>query len=118
MAREGANRQNPLNGGRLMLSYTRTAVSSILFASSFLIGGARAAMADSGLPAPAAAGFAEQLYRVDCGHSLANDESVWTPGENVGRSIEFSSTCWLIKAGPKWALLATGVSEGTLVDPA
>jgi N-acyl homoserine lactone hydrolase len=100
-----------------MLNYTRTAAISILFASSFLIGGARAAMADSGLPDPAAAGFAEQLYRVDCGHSLANDESVWTPGENVGRSIEFSSTCWLIKRGSQWVLWDTGVPEATLNDP-
>jgi hypothetical protein len=45
------------------------------------------------LPDPVKAGVAERLYRLDCGHSLANDESVWTPGENVGRSIEFSSTC-------------------------
>ncbi len=24
------------------------------------------------------------------GHSLANDESVWTPGQNAGKSIQFS----------------------------
>src|ERR1700735_1394940 len=67
--------------------------------------------------ASAAAGFAEKLYRLDCGHSLANDESVWTPGENVGRSIEFSSTCWLIKRGSAWVLWDTGVPEATLNDP-
>ena len=43
----------------------------------------------SKLPEPTGAGFADKLYRLDGGHSLANDESVWTPGENVGRSIEF-----------------------------
>ena len=57
------------------------------------------------------------LYRLDCGHSLANDESVWTPGENVGRSIEFSSTCWLIKRGSEWVLWDTGVPQATLNDP-
>jgi glyoxylase-like metal-dependent hydrolase (beta-lactamase superfamily II) len=81
------------------------------------IGGTRTATGESGLPAPATAGFAEKLYRLDCGHSLANDESVWTPGENVGRSIEFSSTCWLIKAGSKWVLWDTGVPQATLNDP-
>ena len=66
------------------------------------------ATAHSRLPNPAAAGFADKLYRLDGGHSLANDESVWTPGENVGRSIEFSSTCWLIQRGNEWLLWDTG----------
>src|SRR5262249_42972655 len=59
----------------------------------------------------------EKLFRLDCGHSLANDESVWTPGDNVGRSIEFSSTCWLIKHGVDWLLWDTGVPEAALNDP-
>ena len=100
-----------------MLKHARTAIISILIASSLSIGGARSASADSKLPDPATAGFAEKLYRLDCGHSLANDESVWTPGENVGRSIEFSSTCWLIKRGSEWVLWDTGVPEATLNDP-
>jgi N-acyl homoserine lactone hydrolase len=100
-----------------MLKHTRTAIISILVASSLSIAGTRPATADSRLPDPATAGFAEKLYRLDCGHSLANDESVWTPGENVGRSIEFSSTCWLIKRGSEWMLWDTGVPQATLNDP-
>ncbi|MGA7958683.1 MAG: N-acyl homoserine lactonase family protein [Xanthobacteraceae bacterium] len=73
--------------------------------------------AHSRLPDPAAAGFADRLYRLDGGHSLANDESVWTPGENVGRSIQFSSTCWLIQRGNQWLLWDTGVPESALNDP-
>ncbi len=73
--------------------------------------------ADSTLPDATRAGFAEKLYRLDGGHSLANDESVWTPGENVGRSIAFSSTCWLIQRGSKWLLWDTGVPESALNDP-
>ena len=69
------------------------------------------------LPDPASAGVAGKLYRLDCGHSLANDESVWTPGENVGRDIEFSSTCWLIKHGTQWLLWDTGVPQSALHDP-
>ena len=75
------------------------------------------AAAHSRLPNPAAAGFADKLYRLDGGHSLANDESVWTPGENVGRSIEFSSTCWLIQRGNEWLLWDTGVPQSALNDP-
>ena len=97
---------------------TRMAIISIiLVGSSLSMGGARLATANSDLPDPSTAGFAEKLYRLDCGHSLANDESVWTPGENVGRSIEFSSTCWLIKRGNEWVLWDTGVPQATLNDP-
>jgi N-acyl homoserine lactone hydrolase len=75
------------------------------------------ASADSTLPDPTRASFAEKLYRLDGGHSLANDESVWTPGQNVGRSIAFSSTCWLIQRESKWLLWDTGVPQSALNDP-
>ena len=100
-----------------MFKHKKSGVMSIVIACSLSIGGTRIASADSKLPDPATAGFAERLYRLDCGHSLANDESVWTPGENVGRSIEFSSTCWLIKRGSEWVLWDTGVPQSTLGDP-
>jgi N-acyl homoserine lactone hydrolase len=100
-----------------MFNPARTAIMSILIASSFSTGGASTEAIDNKLPEPAKAGFAEKLYRVDCGHSLANDESVWTPGENLGKSIEFSSTCWLIKHGSQWVLWDTGVPQSTLNDP-
>ena len=100
-----------------MSKHMRTAILSILAAASLLVGGTLTATADSKLPDPKRAGFAEKLYRLDCGHSLANDEAVWTPGENVGRSIEFSSTCWLLKRGSEWLLWDTGVPEAALNDP-
>ena len=75
------------------------------------------ANANSKLPDPIRAGFADKLYRLDGGHSLANDELVWTPGENVGKSIQFSSTCWLIEHGNEWLLWDTGVPELALNDP-
>ncbi|WGD55151.1 N-acyl homoserine lactonase family protein [Bradyrhizobium sp. CB1650] len=99
-----------------MIKHARTAIISIMIAFSFSVGGARAAAGEK-LPDPAKAGFAERLYRIDCGHSLANDESIWTPGENVGKSIQFSSTCWLIKRGNEWVLWDTGVPQSALNDP-
>jgi N-acyl homoserine lactone hydrolase len=78
---------------------------------------APAAAAEARLPDVTRAAFADKLYRLDGGHSLANDESIWTPGENVGRSIEFSSTCWLIEHGNEWLLWDTGVPESALNDP-
>ena len=77
----------------------------------------READARSKLPDLIHAGVAQRLYRLDCGRSRANDESVWTPGENVGRNIEFSSTCWLIQHDSEWLLWDTGVPETTLNDP-
>jgi N-acyl homoserine lactone hydrolase len=100
-----------------MSKYARTAILSFLVAASLLLDGRPTATADSRLPDASRAGFADKLYRLDCGHSLANDESVWTPGENVGRSIAFSSTCWLIHRGNEWLLWDTGVPQSTLNDP-
>ena len=98
-----------------MLRKTRQALSLAMLA--LMLAGAADATAASKLPDPHSAGVAERLYRLDCGHSLANDESVWTPGENLGRDIEFSSTCWLIKHGSEWLLWDTGVPETALNDP-
>jgi N-acyl homoserine lactone hydrolase len=82
-----------------------------------MLDGTGVANAGTKLPDPIRAGVAEKLYRLDCGRSLANDESVWTPAENVGRDIQFSSTCWLIKRGSEWLLWDTGVPESSLNDP-
>jgi glyoxylase-like metal-dependent hydrolase (beta-lactamase superfamily II) len=100
-----------------MLRQIRVAVSFVLLAFSLMMEGTSDANAGSKLPDAIKAGVAEKLFRLDCGRSLANDESVWTPGENVGRNIEFSSTCWLIKHGSEWLLWDTGVPEAALNDP-
>lgn len=103
--------------GIVMLRKTAVAVSIAMLALMLMVEGTSDAKPRSKLPDPINAGVARRLYRLDCGHSLANDESVWTPGENVGRSIEFSSTCWLIEHGSDWLLWDTGVPEATLGDP-
>jgi glyoxylase-like metal-dependent hydrolase (beta-lactamase superfamily II) len=100
-----------------MLTQAKVALSFVLVAFSLMMEGTPDANADSKLPDPIKAGVAEKLFRLDCGRSLANDESVWTPGENVGRSIEFSSTCWLIKHESEWLLWDAGVPEVAHNDP-
>ena len=100
-----------------MLTQIKLAASFGMLTLMLTMVGVKDANAGSKLPDPVNTGVAERLYRLDCGHSLANDESVWTPGENVGRDIEFSSTCWLIKHGREWLLWDTGVPEATLNDP-
>jgi Metallo-beta-lactamase superfamily len=113
-------RNKPLRfrrGGMVMLRRAKMAASFVLVAFSLVMVRTPVANAGSKLPDPVNAGVAEKLFRLDCGHSLANDESVWTPGENVGHSIEFSSTCWLIKHGSEWLLWDSGVPESAYNNP-
>ncbi len=100
-----------------MLGRPVSSLVAAALATAVMMESITCAMAGSALPDPAHAATADRLYRLDCGRSLANDESVWTPGENVGRDINFSSTCWLIKHGKQWLLWDTGVPESTLHDP-
>jgi N-acyl homoserine lactone hydrolase len=96
---------------------TRTVISYVMLSLTLMLGRTAEGHTGSQLPDPGNARVANKLYRLDCGHSIANDESVWTPGVNVGRSIEFSSTCWLIQHGNEWLLWDTGVPEAALNDP-
>jgi len=100
-----------------MLRRIELALSFALIAFLLVMAGTPDANAGSNLPDPVKADVADKLFRLDCGRSLANDESVWTPGENIGRKIEFSSTCWLVKHGGEWLLWDTGVPESALNDP-
>src|ERR1700730_15462134 len=107
-----------LGGARVVMSrQTTAAVSVVMLGFVLMMEGTTDANAGSKLPDPINAGVAAKLYRLDCGHSLANDESVWTPGENVGRDVEFSSTCGLIKHGSEWLLWDTGVPQAALNNP-
>jgi N-acyl homoserine lactone hydrolase len=61
-----------------------------------------------GLAAPVAAQTADRLYVMDCGHNSAKDQSRWSPGVNVGKPIEMSDMCVLIKHREQWLLWDTG----------
>ena len=95
----------------------KMSLAVVLVALSLGVEGTRGSSAASNLPDAMRSGVVEKLFRLDCGRSLANDESVWTPGKNVGDSIEFSSTCWLIKHGGEWLLWDAGVPEAAHNDP-
>jgi N-acyl homoserine lactone hydrolase len=101
----------------VMLRQIKAAILLVVVTLLLMVEGALDARADSKLPNPLNAGVAQQLFRLDCGRSVANDESVWTPGQNVGVSIEFSSTCWLVRHGSEWLLWDTGVPEAAHSDP-
>jgi N-acyl homoserine lactone hydrolase len=90
---------------------------AVILGASLMTQGMADTNARSQLPDPVKAATADKLFRLDCGRSVANDESVWTPGENVGRTIAFSSTCWLVKHRSEWLLWDTGVPQSALNDP-
>jgi hypothetical protein len=106
-ARRGAARLGSAlrlrRGGTVMLQRLNLSASAVPEVSRTPTEIARAS-ATSRLPDPAKAGIADKPFRLDRGRSVANDESVWIPGENVGRSVQFSSTCWLVKHGGDWLL--------------
>src|SRR4051812_49947555 len=71
-----------------------------------------------GCAAPAAktAGV-DRLYVMDCGHNAALDQARWSPGVNVGKPIELSDACYLIKHGAQWLLWDTGYPDAVADTP-
>jgi N-acyl homoserine lactone hydrolase len=67
--------------------------------------------------APAGAQTAERLYVMDCGHNSAKDQSIWSPGIDVGKPIEQADTCSLIKHGSQWLLWDTGYPDAIADTP-
>jgi len=66
---------------------------------------------------PAAAQTADRLYLMDCGHNSAKDQARWSPGVNVGKPIELSDTCVLIKHREQWLLWDTGYPDAVADRP-
>ena len=60
----------------------------------------------------------DRLYVLDCGHNAALDQARWSPGVSVGKPIELSDNCYLIKHGAKWLLWDTGYPDAVAERPA
>jgi hypothetical protein len=69
------------------------------------------------MAAPAAAQTADRLYVMDCGHNSAKDQSRWSPGVNVGKPIEMSDMCVLVKHREQWLLWDTGYPDAIADQP-
>ncbi|TWS98319.1 N-acyl homoserine lactonase family protein [Reyranella sp. CPCC 100927] len=65
----------------------------------------------------AAARTVDRLYVMDCGHNAASDQSRWSPGVNVGKPIELSDNCYLIRHGNEWLLWDTGYPDSVAAGP-
>src|SRR5438105_141137 len=72
----------------------------------------------SGQPASAESkSGVERLYILYCGEGTAGDISLWSPGVNVGKTMEFSVNCYLIKHAQGWLLWDTGVADAVAAMP-
>ncbi len=59
----------------------------------------------------------DRLYVMDCGQNAATDQSRWSPGVNVGKPIELSDNCYLIRHGAEWLLWDTGYPDAVAEKP-
>jgi N-acyl homoserine lactone hydrolase len=59
----------------------------------------------------------ERLYILNCGEGVAGDISRWSPGVNVGKSMDFVDNCYLIKHAQGWMLWDTGVADALAAMP-
>ena len=59
----------------------------------------------------------ERLFIINCGEGVAGDISRWSPGVNVGKSMDFVDNCYLIKHARGWMIWDTGVADAVAAMP-
>ena len=59
----------------------------------------------------------DKLYILNCGEGVAGDISRWSPGVNVGKSMDFVDNCYLIHHTQGWLLWDTGVTDAIAAMP-
>lgn len=59
----------------------------------------------------------QRLYILNCGEGVAGDISRWSPGVNVGKSMDFVDNCYLIRHAKGWLLWDTGVPDAVAAMP-
>lgn len=59
----------------------------------------------------------QRLYILNCGEGVAGDISRWSPGVNVGKSMPFADSCYLIKHAQGWMLWDTGLADSVAAMP-
>jgi N-acyl homoserine lactone hydrolase len=59
----------------------------------------------------------DKLYILNCGEGVAGDISRWSPGVNVGKSMDFVDNCYLIHDVQGWLLWDTGIPDAVAAMP-
>ena len=88
----------------------RTAIAAVFTASCMCLLVQQASYAES-------EPRAERLHRIYCGEGTAGDISLWSPGVNIGKTMEFSVNCYLIRHSQGWLLWDTGVADSVAAMP-
>ncbi len=68
--------------------------------------------------ADAAKKTVDRMYVLECGELKIKDISAnWSPGVNVGKPMDFSDTCYLIRHGDRLMLWDSGISDSVADKP-
>jgi hypothetical protein len=59
----------------------------------------------------------DTLYVLNCGEGVAGDISRWSPGVNIGKSMDMSENCYLIHHTQGWLLWDTGLPDALAAMP-
>jgi N-acyl homoserine lactone hydrolase len=59
----------------------------------------------------------DRLYILNCGEGVAGDISRWSPGVDVGKSMEMAENCYLIHHAQGWLLWDTGIPDSIASMP-
>jgi glyoxylase-like metal-dependent hydrolase (beta-lactamase superfamily II) len=59
----------------------------------------------------------DRLFILNCGEGVAGEISRWSPGVNVGKSMDFVDNCYLIKHAQGWMIWDTGVTDAVAAMP-
>src|SRR6266852_3069113 len=59
----------------------------------------------------------DKLYILNCGEGVAGDISRWSPGVNVGKSMDFADNCYLMHHTQGWLLWDTGITDAIAAMP-
>jgi N-acyl homoserine lactone hydrolase len=66
---------------------------------------------------PASTAGVDKLYVLYCGEGTAPDQSLWSPGVNVGVPLLLSDNCYLIYHAQGWFLWDTGLDDAVAAMP-
>ncbi|WP_280151666.1 N-acyl homoserine lactonase family protein [Piscinibacter sp. XHJ-5] len=90
-------------------------IALLLAGPAFLLAACQSMWQSSSAPGRNAG--VERLYILNCGEGVAGDISRWSPGVNVGKSMDFVDSCYLIKHREGWLLWDTGVADAIAAMP-
>src|SRR6187551_3012689 len=91
--------------GRMVMKRSLTFIAAL---TALSISAAASAQTKSGV---------DKLYILNCGEGVAGDISRWSPGVNVGKSMDFVDNCYLIHHAQGWLLWDTGVADSIAAMP-